>query len=90
MAPRWRPQRRYGDKSWGSASPPGREEAEKFSKLDFAQRHALKLNLLERWGSFPAAGDRHIAEFLSFALTPSKTGPATRYDFYFHDLTPRA
>jgi alpha-galactosidase len=49
---------------------PGREEAEKFSKLDFAQRHALKLNLLERWGSFPAAGDRHIAEFLSFALTP--------------------
>jgi alpha-galactosidase/6-phospho-beta-glucosidase family protein len=49
---------------------PGRQEAEKFSKLDFAQRHALKLNLLERWGSFPAAGDRHIAEFLSFALTP--------------------
>ena len=52
------------------APHPGREEAEKFSKLDFAQRHALKLNLLERWGSFPAAGDRHIAEFLSFALTP--------------------
>jgi alpha-galactosidase len=49
---------------------PGREEAEKFSKLDFAQRHVLKLNLLERWGTFPAAGDRHIAEFLSFALTP--------------------
>jgi alpha-galactosidase/6-phospho-beta-glucosidase family protein len=49
---------------------PGREEAEKFSKLDFAQRHMLKLNLLDRWGTFPAAGDRHIAEFLSFALTP--------------------
>jgi alpha-galactosidase/6-phospho-beta-glucosidase family protein len=49
---------------------PGREEAEKFSKLDFARRHVLKLNLLERWGTFPAAGDRHIAEFLSFALTP--------------------
>ena len=49
---------------------PGREEAEKFSKLDFAQRHMLKLTLLERWGTFPAAGDRHIAEFLSFALTP--------------------
>ena len=41
---------------------PGREEAEKFSKLDFARRHMLKLNLLERWGTFPAAGDRHIAD----------------------------
>jgi alpha-galactosidase/6-phospho-beta-glucosidase family protein len=49
---------------------PDWEEAEKFSKLDFARRHALKLNLLERWGTFPAAGDRHIAEFVSFALTP--------------------
>jgi alpha-galactosidase len=49
---------------------PGRPEAETFSKLDFAQRHLLKLILLDRWGTFPAAGDRHIAEFLSFALTP--------------------
>jgi alpha-galactosidase len=49
---------------------PGRPEAEKFSKLDFAQRHLLKLILLERWGTFPAAGDRHIAEFVAFALTP--------------------
>ncbi len=49
---------------------PGRPEAEMFSKLDFAQRHLLKLTLLDRWGTFPAAGDRHIAEFLSFALTP--------------------
>jgi alpha-galactosidase/6-phospho-beta-glucosidase family protein len=48
---------------------PGRPEAEKFSKLDFAQRHLFKLTLLERWGTFPAAGDRHIAEFVSFALT---------------------
>jgi alpha-galactosidase/6-phospho-beta-glucosidase family protein len=48
----------------------GRPEAETFSKLDFAQRHLLKLILLDRWGTFPAAGDRHIAEFLSFALTP--------------------
>ena len=48
----------------------GRPEAEKFSKLDFAERHLLKLTLLERWGTFPAAGDRHIAEFVSFALTP--------------------
>ena len=52
------------------APQPGREEAEKFSKLDFARRHMLKLNLLDRWGTFPAAGDRHIAEFHSFALTP--------------------
>jgi len=52
------------------APQPGREEAEKFSKLDFARRHMLKLNLLDRGVTFPAAGDRHIAEFLSFALTP--------------------
>jgi alpha-galactosidase len=49
---------------------PGRPEAEKFSKRDFAERHLFKLTLLDRWGSFPAAGDRHIAEFVSFALTP--------------------
>jgi alpha-galactosidase len=49
---------------------PGRPEADPFTKLDFAQRHVLKLTLLDRWGTFPAAGDRHIAEFLSFALTP--------------------
>ena len=48
----------------------GRPEAEKFSKLDFAQRHLFKLTLLDRWGTFPAAGDRHIAEFVPFALTP--------------------
>ncbi len=49
---------------------PDRPEAEMFSKLDFAQRHLFKLTLLDRWGTFPAAGDRHIAEFVSFALTP--------------------
>src|SRR5580700_4311999 len=49
---------------------PGRPEAEAFSKLDFAERHLFKLTLLDRWGTFPAAGDRHIAEFVSFALTP--------------------
>jgi alpha-galactosidase len=48
---------------------PGRAEADVFSKLDFAQRHYLKLILLDRWGSLPAAGDRHIAEFVPFALT---------------------
>ena len=48
---------------------PDRPEAEPFSKLDFARRHVFKLTLLDRWGTFPAAGDRHIAEFVSFALT---------------------
>jgi len=70
-----------------SLSPhPGREEAEPFSKRDFAQRHVLKLNLLERWGTFPAAGDRHIAEFLSFALTPESDWGAV----YNIELTPIA
>ncbi|HUC04933.1 MAG TPA: hypothetical protein VL961_06015 [Acidimicrobiales bacterium] len=48
---------------------PGRPEAEPFSKLSFARRHLLKLTMLDRWGTFPAAGDRHIAEFVPFALT---------------------
>ena len=55
----------------------GRPEADPFTKLDFAQRHVFKLTLLDRWGTFPAAGDRHIAEFVSFALTPeSRWGAA--------------
>ena len=55
----------------------GRPEAEPFTKLDFAERHVFKLTLLDRWGTFPAAGDRHIAEFVSFALTPeSRWGAA--------------
>jgi alpha-galactosidase/6-phospho-beta-glucosidase family protein len=49
----------------------GRAEAEPMSKLDFARRHVFKLTLLDRWGTFPAAGDRHIAEFVPFALTPA-------------------
>src|SRR5271166_170931 len=51
------------------APHPGRPEAETFSRLDFAQRHALKLALLDRWGALPAAGDRHVAEFLPWVLT---------------------
>jgi galacturan 1,4-alpha-galacturonidase len=51
------------------APHPGRPEAEAFSSLDFVQRHALKLTLLDKWGAFPAAGDRHIAEFLPWVLT---------------------
>lgn len=56
-----------GLESVGPAEGP--PEAEPFSKLDFARRHLFKLTLLDRWGTFPAAGDRHIAEFVSFALT---------------------
>ena len=37
--------------------------------MPFARRHLFKLTLLDRWGTFPAAGDRHIAEFVPFALT---------------------
>jgi len=51
------------------APHPGRPEAETFSPLDFVQRHVLKLTLLDKWGAFPAAGDRHIAEFLPWVLT---------------------
>jgi alpha-galactosidase len=51
------------------APHPGRPEAEVFSRLDFVQRHALKLTLLDRWGALPAAGDRHLAEFVPWVLT---------------------
>jgi alpha-galactosidase len=50
---------------------PGPEaaEAEPFSRLGFARRHLLSLTLLERFGALPAAGDRHLAEFLPWVLT---------------------
>jgi alpha-galactosidase len=48
---------------------PNRPDAEPFTKADFAQRHALKLTLLDRYGALPAAGDRHVAEFIPSALT---------------------
>jgi alpha-galactosidase/6-phospho-beta-glucosidase family protein len=47
----------------------GEEPAEPFSRLDFARRHVLSLTLLDRWGALPAAGDRHLAEFLPSILT---------------------
>ena len=53
------------------------EEAEPFSKLDFGRRHLLSLALLERWGALPAAGDRHLAEFLPFILTERSGWGAT-------------
>jgi alpha-galactosidase len=42
---------------------------EPFSTADFAARNVLKLALLERYGALPAAGDRHLAEFLPSVLT---------------------
>lgn len=61
-----------------------RPEAEPFTPLDFAQRHLVKLTLFDRWGVIPAAGDRHVAEFLPSVLTPeSDWGSA-----YNVELTP--
>src|ERR1700722_12629218 len=48
---------------------PGQEEAEPFTKLDFARRHLLKLTLLDRWGALLGANDRHLAEFMPGVLT---------------------
>jgi alpha-galactosidase len=67
---------------------PGRPEAETFSKLDFAQRHLFKLTLLDRWGTFPAAGDRHIAEFVPFALTP-ESGWGAAYNIELSPISRR-
>ena len=53
------------------AYDPNRPEPEPFSVLDFATRHVLKLTLLDRFGALPAAGDRHVAEFMPSVLTES-------------------
>jgi alpha-galactosidase/6-phospho-beta-glucosidase family protein len=66
----------------------GRPEAEAFSKLDFARRHLFKLTLLDRWGAFPAAGDRHIAEFVAFALTP-ESGWGSAYNIELSPISRR-
>jgi alpha-galactosidase len=65
---------------------PDRVEAEPFTKADFAQRHALKLTLLDRYGALPGAGDRHVAEFIPSALTEA-SGWGESWGF---DLTPMA
>jgi alpha-galactosidase/6-phospho-beta-glucosidase family protein len=46
-------------------------EAETFSRLDFVRRHLVALTFLERLGALPAAGDRHVAEFVPWVLTES-------------------
>jgi alpha-galactosidase/6-phospho-beta-glucosidase family protein len=61
------------------APAPGQSEAEPMSRLDFVRRHLLKLIMLESWGAFPAAGDRHIAEFVPGILT-EQSGWGARYN----------
>ena len=39
------------------------------SKTAFARRHQVKLAMLERYGAFAAAGDRHVVEFVPHLLT---------------------
>lgn len=47
------------------------EPAEPFSRLDFVKRHLVALSFLDRFGALPAAGDRHLAEFVPWVLTES-------------------
>ena len=47
----------------------GGGQPEPFSKADFARRHVLSLTLFDRFGALPAAGDRHLAEFMPSILT---------------------
>ncbi len=65
---------------------PDRVVAEPFTKADFAQRHALKLTLLDRYGALVGAGDRHVAEFIPSALTEESDWGAT----WGIELTPMA
>ncbi|HXQ76246.1 MAG TPA: hypothetical protein VN791_07095 [Acidimicrobiales bacterium] len=65
---------------------PDRAVAEPFTRADFAQRHALKLTLLDRYGALPGAGDRHVAEFIPSALTEDSGWGAT----WGIELTPMA
>jgi alpha-galactosidase len=51
------------------APDPRRGELEPMSPLDFGVRNYLKLSMFERWGVIPAAGDRHLAEFVPWILT---------------------
>jgi alpha-galactosidase/6-phospho-beta-glucosidase family protein len=48
---------------------PGEPEADPFSPLGFGRENLLKLTFLDRTGALPAAGDRHLAEFVPGVLT---------------------
>lgn len=43
----------------------------------FADDHALKLSLFDRYGAMPGAGDRHVAEFFPWVLTDATDWGAT-------------
>jgi len=70
------------------APHPGREPAEEFSRLDFCRRHTLALHFLEQWGALPAAGDRHLAEFVPWVLTES-SGWGERFNIELTDIATR-
>jgi alpha-galactosidase len=67
---------------------PGRPAAEDFSRLDFCRRHTLALHFLEHWGAVPAAGDRHLAEFVPWVLTEESQW-GERYNIGLTDMTTR-
>ncbi len=72
-----------------SLSPhPGQTSAEDFSRLDFCRRHTLALHFLDRWGALPAAGDRHLAEFVPWVLTES-SGWGERFNVGLTDIATR-
>lgn len=54
-----------------SMFPASAEPAEPFSRRDFVQRHLVALAFLDRFGALPAAGDRHLAEFVPWILNES-------------------
>jgi galacturan 1,4-alpha-galacturonidase len=49
--------------------PRRHDDLEPFSLLDWGVRNFLKLSMFDRWGVIPAAGDRHLAEFVPSILT---------------------
>jgi alpha-galactosidase/6-phospho-beta-glucosidase family protein len=48
----------------GDAEPP-----EPFSPRDFFMRHLFAITVFDRFGALPAANDRHLVEFVPWALT---------------------
>jgi alpha-galactosidase/6-phospho-beta-glucosidase family protein len=47
----------------------GRPSGERWTKRDIVDRSRIKLDLFERFGVLPGAGDRHVAEFFAGYLT---------------------
>ena len=67
---------------------PGRPDTEDFTPLDFCRRHTLALHFLEHWGAVPAAGDRHLAEFVPWVLT-GESQWGERYNIGLTDMVTR-